>query len=183
MRVFALPGPLYQVAGFPPGHLKDKAKEHWRCVSCWQTLRRQGLWASEASQTVGVSRATMYRWMSRLKAHGPSGLEYKSRRSKCRRLPAWSAELAQATLELRERHPRWGKEELRVLLARDGRQTSASIVGRIVSSLKKRGVLREPPRTGVSARKRVRPHPVGARKPKDYQAKEPATSCRWTLRT
>ena len=173
MRVFGLPGAFYQVRGVPPSHLSDRAKEHWRYVSCWQALRELGVSAEEASRAIGVSRATLYRWLSRLKANGPGGLEYRSRRPKRRRLPAWSPETAQAVLELRERYPRWGKDKLQLILARDGWRMSVSTVGRILGALKKSGALREPPRAGVSARRRVRTRPYGVRKPKEYQAKEP----------
>ena len=84
------------------GKLSDKAKEHWRYVSCWQALRSQGLSAEEASRAIGVSRATLYRWMSRLKANGPEGLEYRSRRPRRQRRLSWSPEAAQAVLEIRE---------------------------------------------------------------------------------
>ena len=47
------------------------------------------------------------------------------------------------------------------------------MVGRILTSLKARGVLREPPANGISARKRQRARPYAVRKPKQYQAKEP----------
>ena len=173
MRVFGLPGSLYRVSGMAEGNLSDKAKEHWRYVSCWQALRSRGLSAEEASRTIGISRATLYRWMSRLKAHGPLGLEYRSRRPRRCRLPSWNSEAAQAVLEIRERYPRWGKDKLQLILAREGWQISVSTVGRILGVLKKRGVLKEPPRTGVSAHRRVRPRPYGVRKPREYQAKEP----------
>ena len=47
------------------------------------------------------------------------------------------------------------------------------MVGRILSSLKARGVLKEPPRHGISARRRAGPRPYGIRKPREYQAVEP----------
>ena len=81
--------------------------------------------------------------------------------------------MAQAVLELREERPRWGKDKLAVLLQKDGWQASVSMVGRILTSLKARGVLREPPANGISARKRQRARPYAVRKPKQYQAKEP----------
>ena len=47
------------------------------------------------------------------------------------------------------------------------------MVGRILSSLKRRGVLREPLRTGISTRKRLWRRPYAIRKPKGYEVKEP----------
>lgn len=173
MRVFGLPGSLYQVAGLPPAHLGDEAKEHWRYLSCWQALRKKGLSAVEAAKVLGLPRSTLYRWQRCLKEHGPRGLEARSSRPKKRRQPTWTPELAEAVLALRQEHPRWGKDKLVVLLRRRGWQVSTSMVGRILTRLKARGVLREPPRNGISARKRPRPRPYAVRKPKEYQAIEP----------
>ena len=47
------------------------------------------------------------------------------------------------------------------------------MVGRILRQLKGRGVLKEPPRNGISARKRLWKRPYAIRKPKEYQVKEP----------
>jgi transposase InsO family protein len=76
-------------------------------------------------------------------------------------------------LKLREQYPRWGKDKLAVLLEREGWQVSVSMVGRILTALKARGVLREPPANGISTRKRQRPRPYAVRKPKEYQASDP----------
>lgn len=173
MRVFGLPRSFYRISGIPPSHLSATAKEHWRYVSCWQALRRQGLSATQASHDVGVPRPTLYRWTKSLQTHGPQGLEARSRRPHLRRQPTWSPELADAVLELRVQYPRWGKDKLVVLLGRQGWRVSTSMVGRILTRLKARGVLKEPPRQGISARKRRRPRPYAVRKPKEYQALEP----------
>ena len=76
-------------------------------------------------------------------------------------------------LKLRERYPRWGKDKLVILLRRQGWQVSTSMTGRILTSLKARGVLKEPPRHGVSARKRSRRRPYAVRKPREYRAMNP----------
>lgn len=47
------------------------------------------------------------------------------------------------------------------------------MVGRILRRLKERGVLREPTRNGVSARRRQRPRPYAIRKPKGYPIQRP----------
>ena len=64
MRVFGLPKSFYRISGPPPSRLSPTAREHWRYVSCWQALRRQGLSAAQASHNVGVPRPTLYRWMA-----------------------------------------------------------------------------------------------------------------------
>ena len=47
------------------------------------------------------------------------------------------------------------------------------MVGRILASLKARGALKEPPRNGISARKRQHARPYAIRKPREYQARHP----------
>ena len=81
--------------------------------------------------------------------------------------------MAQAVLILREAHPRWGKDKLASYMQEKGTKVSTSMVGRILRSLKERGVLREPLRNRVSTSKRRRVRPYAVRKPKEYQVKDP----------
>lgn len=173
MRVVGLPKVFYQLARRRPLELSAKAHERLRWVLAWQALREQGLKSGEASERLGLSRSTLYRWLGRLQREGAWGLEERSRKPHHRRSPTWSPELAQAVLRVREQYPRWGKDKLVVLLRREGWRISTSLVGRILTRLKARGVLREPPRSGISARKRPRPRPYALRKPQDYPVKEP----------
>ena len=112
----------------------------------------RGLKSGEASERLALSRSSLYRWQRRLAQEGPRGLEERSRKPRRRRSPTWSPELAQAVLRVREQYPRWGKDKLVVLLRRAGWSVSTSMVGRILSRLKARGVLREPPRSGIAVR-------------------------------
>jgi hypothetical protein len=121
----------------------------------------------------GISRQTFYRWKGRYNPRWLLSLEDRSHRPKRLRQPTWSRELALAVLHLREQYPRWGKDKLAVLLGQKGWQVSTSMVGRILTRLKARGVLREPPRTGISTRKRVWRRPYAVRKPKGYAVQEP----------
>ena len=173
MRVVGLPRPLYQLAKTARGALTPEGQERMRWVCCWQTLRQQGLSGTAAAQALGLPRSTLYRWHKGLRDEGPSGLRSKSRRPRRVRRPTWSVELSAAVLELRERFPRWGKDKLVVVLRRRGWQVSTSMTGRILTHLKAQGVLKEPPRYGVSARKRARPRPYAVRKPREYRAKQP----------
>ena len=52
-------------------------------------------------------------------------------------------------------------------------QVSTSMVGRILSYLKARGVLKEAPRNGISTRKRLWRRPYAIRKPRGYPVMEP----------
>ena len=120
-----------------------------------------------------TAAATLYRWHKALREEGPAGLGTKSRRPLRVRGPTWSAELSQAVHKLREGYPRWGKDKLAILLRRQGWQVSTSMTGRILTSLKARGTLKEPPRYGVSARSRPRRRPYAVRKPREYRAMNP----------
>ncbi len=173
MRVVGLPSPFYRVAKTTLLELTPEAQERLRWVNCWRALRQQGVTSSAAAVALGKARSTMYRWDRLLRDKGPAGLCTRSRRPLRVRRPTWSPELAEAVLELRERYPRWGKDKLVVLLKRQGWQVSTSMVGRIITSLKVRGVLREPPRQGVSARRRARSRPHAVRKPREYRAAQP----------
>ena len=95
----------------------------------------------------GISRQTFYRWKGRYNSRGLRSLEERSHRPRRLRKPTWSRELALAVLHLREQYPRWGKDKLVVMIRDRGWQVSTSMVGRILSSLKARGVLREPLRS------------------------------------
>lgn len=97
MRVFGLPKAFYHIARHPPPQLSDKARERLRYLSCWQALREQGLSSAQASQVLGLPRASLYRWQQHLR-QGPGGLEDKSHRPQRPRQPTWRPELAQAVL-------------------------------------------------------------------------------------
>jgi len=116
----------------------------------------------------GISPQTFYRWKGRVDPRHLQSLEDRSCRPKRVRQPAYSSELIIAVQKLREEYPRWGKDKLVVLLRQDGFNCSTSTVGRIVTRLKERGVLKEPVRNTVSAHRRGLKRPYGIRKPKDY---------------
>lgn len=173
MRVVGLPKPFYHAGNVPFYDPGSRAGERWRAVRSFDALTVMGATAAQASSTVCVPRSTLYRWRRSLRVNGPRGLEDKSRSPKRRRQPTWSVELAQSVLRLREQYPHWGKDKLVVLLRREDWPASTSMVGRILTHLKARGLLREPPRSGILARKRSRPRPYAIRKPKEYQARKP----------
>jgi len=93
----------------------------------------------------GMSRQTFYRWRGRYDRYHLRSLDERSHRPHRRRRPTWSRELELAVLHLREQYPRWGKDKLAVLLRRRDWQVSTSMVGRILTLLMVRGVLREAP--------------------------------------
>ena len=120
-----------------------------------------------------ISRQTFYRWWRRYDPYHLSTLEERSHRPHRRRQPTWTPQLAERVLRLRLQYPRWGKDKLAVLLLREGVRVSISMVGRILTRLKARGLLKEAPRTGVAVRRPRGPRPYAVRKPKDYIAQQP----------
>jgi transposase InsO family protein len=153
--------------------MSEAARERLRWLKAWQRLRAEGYSAQKAADILRVPRATLYRWRRRVEERGLMGLEDGDRRPKRVRRPQWSPELAEAVLRLREAHPRMGKEKLWKLLDREGKHTSISTVGRILKRLKARGVLIEPPRNGITRRKRRLVRPYATRKPREYQVEKP----------
>ena len=80
MRVRGLPGVLCRCSILGYAQLSEDARERSRYVSCFRSLREQGLSSNRASQVIGISRATLYRWEKRLEEEGLKGLEDRSRR-------------------------------------------------------------------------------------------------------
>jgi putative transposase len=150
--------------------ISREARQRLRWMDYYEARGRN---ASLTCRYFGISRQTFYRWRRRYDRGNLKSLEDRSHRPRRLRQPTWSAELVRAVLSLREEYPRWGKDKLVVLLGRQGWRVSTSMVGRILRHLKERGVLKEPPRNGISVRKRRWKRPYAARKPKEYQVKEP----------
>jgi putative transposase len=121
----------------------------------------------------GISPQTFYRWKKRYNPLNPQTIEGRSHRPKRFRQATYTSQQVEAVLKLREAFPRWGKDKIKVLLDKQGVQISVSMVGRILSYLKSRNLLREPLINPVSSRKRLRARPYAIRKPKEYQAKLP----------
>ncbi|HEX2986804.1 MAG TPA: integrase core domain-containing protein, partial [Chloroflexota bacterium] len=120
----------------------------------------------------GISRQTFYRWKRRYNPRDLSTLEDRPSSPKKRRGRTWSTQQVEAVRKVREEYPRWGKEKLKVILEGQKIYLSVSMVGRILSYLKGRRVLREPIRA-IKTRQRRWKRPYGVRKPKDYPVVAP----------
>ncbi|MDA2914575.1 integrase core domain-containing protein [Acidobacteriia bacterium AH_259_A11_L15] len=135
--------------------------------------RTHGQNAALTCRRFGLSRQTFYRWQRRYHPEDLTPLEDRSHRPHRRRQPTWSPQLAEQVLRLRRQYPRWGKDKLVVLLHREGCQVSTSMVGRILTRLKQRGRLREPPRLRGAPRRPPRRRPYAVRKPRDWRVEQP----------
>ncbi len=173
MRIVGYPRSFYVTAQFGAVEVSPEAWARLRWLKAWRALMGRGMRSQQAADTLHLARSSLYRWEKQLKEGGPRGLEERSRRPKRVRRTEWSRELNEAVLRLREQYPAWGKETLQVLLAREGRTTSVSTVGRILGQLKARGVLREAPRRVVSAHRRRLHREYAIRKPRGYAVEAP----------
>ena len=78
---------------------------------------RQRQSMTELSASYGISRKTGYQLVERYVAHGPQGLEERSRKPWSS--PNQTAEpLVQAFIAVRQRHPSWGAKKLLAIVAK-----------------------------------------------------------------
>jgi transposase InsO family protein len=129
--------------------------------------------ASLTARHFGYSRSTFHVWLKRYRASGLKGVEDRSRRPHQVRQPTWTEALAEAVRKLREERPCWGKDKLAVLLRQQGFEASVSMVGRILTWLKKTGQLREPDLRDPWIERRPQIRPYAVRKPRDYVPRAP----------
>lgn len=148
----------------------SRQAEQRRRVQEWHAAHGQNV--SLTCRHFGISRPTFYRWQQRYDPRRPQSLENRSCRPRRVRQPQWSPAYLAAVRTLRSQYPRWGKDKLAVLLRRAGLVLSVSMVGRILTVLKRTGQLVEPLRR-ISARKRRPARPHATRKPRDYVVREP----------
>jgi transposase InsO family protein len=140
----------------------------------WMDFYRRSRNVARTCRHFGISRQTFYRWQRRYDPQNLATLEERSHRPHRRRQATWSAALADRILALRLRYPRWGKDKLAVLLRRQKLTVSTSMVGRILTHLKRQGRLIEAPRSGVpGSRRALRSRPYAVRKPKQYAVSQP----------
>jgi len=162
-----------KVLGLDPGcELSRAGRQRWRWMSYYHT---HGQNAALTCRRFGVSRQTFYRWKRRFDPHDLTRLEDRSHRPHRVRRPTWAPALVEAVVALRQQFPRWGKDKLAVLLRRQGRRVSVSMVGRILSSLKWQGRLVEPPRHGrrLERPRLLRQRPWATRKPRCWRVERP----------
>jgi transposase InsO family protein len=170
MRVVSNSLPSISRLGRHP--IKTLSRDAKRRLGWFDYYRAHGGNASLTCRYFGISRTTFYRWRARYNPRDLTALEDHSCRPKRRRPKSWSTAEIEAVGRLRQEHPRWGKDKLAVLLLAEGMVISVSRVGRILSYLRGRGVIKEPMR-GIKARQRRWKRPYGVRKPKDYPVQAP----------
>lgn len=95
----------------------------------------------------GISRKTGYKWVGRYQAHGAEALQERSRAPHSHPNEI-SADLIQAIVAIRRRHPRWGPRKVKVVLRRQRPKAVLPAASTIGDILKRSGLVR--------ARKRIR---------------------------
>ncbi len=117
-----------------------------RFVTEWQS----GCWTmTELCADYRISRKTGYKWIGRYETGGPRGLHDLSRRPHHSPL-ATEAEVVDALVALRTRHPRWGAKKLLAVAARGDRHAAWPSRSTVCDLLKARGLVR-PRRRRLSA--------------------------------
>ncbi len=135
---------------------QKEALHRWKLLQRFERAMEQGLSSRDAAFVVGVPRATLYRWKKR-KSKKMDDLMPLSRRPKRPRKPTCKRVLRIRIQQLREEFPTWGKRKITCLLLREDMNAKESTVGRIISSLIKRGVIQSAKLALQRACKRAKP--------------------------
>jgi putative transposase len=166
MRVYGviLPGAAHLAR--LPAIPSETAKRRLKVI---QWYEEHGSKVRLTARHFGFSPDTISRWTRAYAIGGIQGLEPKSRRPRRVRQSEIPPSTVQRIQALREQYPRWGREKLRVLLAREGIILSAKSIDRVIHRLKARGVLREP----LQPRKAARWRQERLRRPSDLAVGHP----------
>jgi len=89
----------------------------------------------------GVSQKTAYKWRARYEADGVAGLQDRSRRPQ-HSPHATAAEVMEAVVACRRRHPRWGAKKLLRVLRRRQPEVAWPARSTVCDHLKARGLVR-----------------------------------------
>lgn len=106
---------------------------------------RAGESSREIAEGLGRPLATVRKWRRRYQREGRTGLTRRMGRPANRALASTSEEMKEALLELREKHPGWGPQTLRLEMEKDVRFAGLKIPSRarIAAYLKERGKVRK----------------------------------------
>jgi len=135
--------------------------------------RAHGENVARTARHFGFSRPTVYRWLGRYERYRLESLEDRGSRPRRRRRPTWTPAAVEAVRRVRARYPRWGKDKLAVVLARDGVRLSVSMVGRILAALHRRGAFGRLPAVRVTRGRRAWRRPHAVRKPAGWRVEHP----------
>jgi putative transposase len=169
MQIRGIPWPILRAAELPDRPLSPTGQRRLQALRLWHETGDGPL----VSRIFQVSRATLYRWRRQYRPGWAATLEARSRRPHRVRQSPLAPTAVEQIRQLRLHYPRWGREKLRVLLARQGVSLAAKTIDRVLARLRAQGRLVEPPRQPISAHKRRRSRPYAVRKPRDYAVAQP----------
>jgi putative transposase len=166
MQIKSLHRQLYTISSYALRHNSVSPTSNDGIASIvqkWNRLKSSGVSDAVCQETLGISRATYYRYLQKLKMMS-MGIPMPSKRPKQTRTPLWTEAQLHQLLTLRRDHPTYGKAKLAVILKRDhGWTLSESTVGRMLSHLMSNGLITK----SISAlrKKRKRSFTKGHAKP------------------
>ena len=151
----------------------DLSRDARRRLAMLDWHRAHGANVSRTARHFGYSRPTVYRWLARFERDRLETLEDRGSAPRRRRRPTWTLDQLAAVKAVRLTYPRWGKDKLVVLLRRQGIRLSNSMVGRMLTRLRRSGELGEPCRRRMSVHQRRWLRPYAVRKPADWSVERP----------
>jgi putative transposase len=119
---------------------------------------------TEACQRYDISRKTGYKWLARFLAGGRPGLEDQSRRPD-QSPTATAAELVNAIVRLREKHPTWGPKKLLPKLMKQQPRAAWPALSTMALILRRQGLVTPPHRRSPASPQRGSRHIVVATRP------------------
>lgn len=116
---------------------------------------RAGESSREIAEALGRPLATVRKWRQRYQRGGRKGLSCQMGRAAAGALAKASEERKDALLELREKHPGWGAQTLRLEIAKDERFAGLTIPSRVRIA----AYLKEQKKVGKNERHQDLPEP------------------------
>ena len=139
-----LPKKMYAKSSIDETEYNPIVYERKEKVLLFNELRRAGCSEKLATRAIKTPRSTLFRWKKQYQTLGLAGLEKESTAPNRRRQRKWPASLEQKVLSLRKQNPLYGKNKIKVILARDWNIiVSVSAIGRIISMLIKKGLIQD----------------------------------------
>ncbi len=156
MQIVGLHKNIYKLSSYALSQEKLEAhrKKYEAPVKLWKKLKSEGVSDQTCQEVVGISRATYYRYKTRL-AKLAKGIFSPSKKPKSLRKPLWGESEIQRVFGLRRDNPTYGKAKIAVILKRDFEtHISESTVGRILKHLMTKGLIQKSLSTPRQKRKR-----------------------------
>jgi len=157
MQIKGLHKNIYKLSSYTLSQekLEVHRKKYEKPVKQWKKLKSEGVSDETCQDTLGLSRATYYRFKAHLSKLN-KGIFPPTKKPKTLRKPRWGESEMQMILKLRRENPTYGKAKISVILKRDhGLCLSESTVGRIIKHLMGKGIIQKSISASRGKRKRV----------------------------